>query len=50
VVWTNAIHGACGNLLFVDGAAEEFSSASLQAALNDPGTSCGSSHHFVGPN
>jgi len=50
VFWTNAIHGVCGNLLFVDGAAEEFSSAGLQAVLNNPGTSCGSSHHFVGPN
>ena len=50
VFWTNAIHGVCGNLLFVDGAAEEFSSAGLQAALNNPGTSCGSSHHFVGSN
>ncbi len=49
VLWTNAIHGRTGNILFTDGGVEQSASSGLREALNHPGQSENGSAHFISP-
>ena len=49
VVWTNAIHGVQGNLLFIDGSAEQLSTTGLQQAARGPIQNDNGSNHFLSP-
>jgi hypothetical protein len=48
-LWTNAIHGPTGNLLYIDGAAEELSITGFQRAMGIPFESDNGSHHILAP-
>jgi type II secretory pathway pseudopilin PulG len=50
VFWTNAVHGVIGNVLFMDGTAEEVSIRGLQRAMADPYEGDNGNHHFLAPN
>jgi prepilin-type processing-associated H-X9-DG protein len=49
VFWTNAIHGATGNILYTDGAVEQLSTAGLQHALGSPYLDDNGGYHFLAP-